>query len=78
MISMIHDLRTQYAIQIHEGESFKQAMYNGRLSDTDDELRDKIALAVKHHPGKDLAVSIYESDESSPLPFAYAVVMPVV
>lgn len=45
---------------------FKQALYNGRLSDSDDELRHKIALAVKHNPGTDLAFSTYESDGSSP------------
>jgi len=77
MISIIHDLSMQHAVRIHEGESFKQAIYSGRLSDSEAEFRSKIELAVKHHPGKDLAVSVYESDESSAEPFSYAVVMPV-
>jgi len=77
MISVIRECATKFAVSIHEGENFKQAMYNGRLSDSEDELRDKIALAVKHHAGCDLIISTYESDASSPTEFAFAVVMPV-
>jgi len=76
MISMINDLRSKLAVQIHEGESFKQAFYNGLLTDSEIEVRDKIELAAKHHPGKDLAIAIFESDEGSPSQFAFAVVMP--
>jgi hypothetical protein len=78
MISMIYNMGRQHSIRIHEGESFKQALYNGRLSDSEDELRDKIALAAKHYAGRDLLISTYESDETSPRQFAFAVVMPVV
>ncbi|WP_443114108.1 hypothetical protein [Herbaspirillum seropedicae] len=77
MISMIYDLKSKYAISISEGESFKQAVYNGRLTDTAEQLQEKIELAAKHYHGKDLLIGTYESDETSPRPFAYAVVVPV-
>jgi len=76
MISMIHDLKTKYGIQIHEGEPFKQACYNGRLTETREQVKDKIDLAVKHFPGQDLVIGTYESDETSPEPFVFVVVTP--
>lgn len=78
MISLIHELKTLHGISVHEGESFKQAMYSGRLTDTREQLRDKIELARRHYPGRDLIIGTHESDETSPEPFAYAVIVPVV
>jgi len=77
MISMIYDLKNKYGISIIEGENFKQAMYNGRLTDSQGQLREKIELCAKHYPGTDLLIGTYESDETSPGPFAYAVVIPL-
>jgi len=77
MISMINDLKKKYGISIFEGENFKQAMYNSRLTDSQEQLREKIELGAKHYPEKDLLIGTFESDETSPEPFAYAVVIPV-
>ena len=77
MLSVIYELKGTHGISIFEGENFKQAFYNGKLTDSPDQLRDKIELAIKHYPGRDLIIGTYESDETSPAPFAYAVVLPV-
>lgn len=77
MISMIFDLKKKHGIRISEGEPFKQALYNGRLTETPEQVRDKIELAIKHFQGMDLLIGTYESDETSPKHFAYTVVMPV-
>lgn len=77
MISMIHDLKAKFGIEIHEGENFKQACYNGKITDTADQLKDKIELAMKHYPGQDLIISTYSSDDTLPSSFAYSVVVPV-
>ena len=46
--STIAALKIRYGIIISEGENFKQAWYNSRLTDTDEQFKDKIELAVKH------------------------------
>lgn len=76
MIGLIDDMRTEYQIIIVESEPFKQAYYNGNLSDTEEHMRDKIELAIKHYPGRHLQISTYESDKSSMKPFAFGVVIP--
>ena len=76
MISLIAELKDKYGIEIIEGERFKQALYNGRLTDTQDQLRDKIEFAITHYPKKDIVITTCESDETSPEPFAYAVITP--
>lgn len=63
-------------VVIHEGEGFKQAWYNGKLSESDEIIIDKLNLAMKHYPDKELSISIYESDESSHIPFVYTVIIP--
>ena len=64
-------------ITLHEGKSFKQALYNGILTDSEACLIDKILLTIKHYPdSKDLMLSIYESDEMSDNEFCYAVGLP--
>lgn len=77
MIATINEFKSRYAINIVEGESFKQAYYNNRLTDTKERVKDKIELAVKHYPGEDLSIGTYESDETSPKQFAFAVVIPL-
>jgi len=76
MLSMIYELKARHGISISEGENFKQALYNDKLTDSKEQLSDKIELAIKHYPGKDLIIGTYDSDDTSPEPFAYAVVMP--
>lgn len=63
-------------VKIHEGEGFKQAWYNGRLTESNEIIIDKLKLAMKHYPNSELSLSIYESDEGSYKPFAYTVVIP--
>jgi len=77
MISTIVGIKNKYDIEISEGENFKQAYYNGRLTDNEDQVKEKIELAIKHYPNKNLIISTYESDEYSPVDFAFAVIMPV-
>jgi hypothetical protein len=76
MISMISDLKKKHGVCISEGELFKQALYNGRLRETSEQVRDKIELAVKHYQGKDLLIGTYESDVTSTNAFVYVVVTP--
>lgn len=52
--------------QIHEGESFKQAVYNGKMTDSENCIIDKIELILKHYPdSQDISLSTYQSDETS-------------
>lgn len=36
IFSKIKEVENKHNIKIHEGENFKQALYNGNISDTDD------------------------------------------
>ncbi|MPS95737.1 hypothetical protein [Comamonas sp.] len=70
-------IQQKYQVRLHEGENFKQALYNGRMTDSNDCIIDKIELVIKHYPDhKDILLSTYESDDSSEIPFCYAVVVP--
>ena len=61
----------------HEGENFKQALYNERMTDSHDCIIDKIELIIKHYPNtKDILLSTYQSDDTSSGTFCYAVVVP--
>ncbi|MBC3864306.1 hypothetical protein H8K32_19575 [Undibacterium jejuense] len=62
---------------IYEGEGFKQAWYNGTLTDTPEQVKDKLELALKHYFTKDLFISTFESDETSPYQFTYIIVIPI-
>ena len=47
------------------------------MTDSNDCIIDKIELVIKHYPDhKDILLSTYESDDSSEIPFCYAVVVP--
>lgn len=71
------DIEQKYNVRVHEGENFKQALYNGRMTDSDECIIDKIELVLKHYPDKkNLTLSTYESDETSEVQFCYAVVIP--
>ncbi len=63
-------------VRIHEGEGFKQAWYNGKLSESNEIIIDKLKLAMQHYPDSELSISIYKSDEGSDRPFAYTVIIP--
>ncbi|MDC4746929.1 hypothetical protein NQ846_17675, partial [Acinetobacter baumannii] len=64
-------------VKLHEGENFKQALYNYKMTDSDDCIIDKIELVIKHYPdSKNILLSTYSSDETSEIPFCYAVVVP--
>ncbi|MCG8286592.1 hypothetical protein MID07_18480 [Acinetobacter seifertii] len=71
------DIEQKYNVRLHEGENFKQAFYNGRMIDSDKCIIDKIELVLHHYPdNKNFSLSTYESDETSEVPFCYAVVVP--
>lgn len=71
------DIEQKYNVRLHEGENFKQALYNDKMTDSDDCIIDKIELVIKHYPdSKNILLSTYSSDETSEIPFCYAVVVP--
>ena len=71
------EIERKYQIKLHEGENFKQALYNGKMTDSNDCIIDKIELVMKHYPdSKDLMLSTYSSDETSEIVFCYAVIVP--
>lgn len=71
------DIEQKYQVKLHEGENFKQALYNDKMTDADDCIIDKIELVIKHYPdSKNILLSTYSSDETSEIPFCYAVVVP--
>ncbi|HEF0011069.1 hypothetical protein ACT4WX_20480 (plasmid) [Acinetobacter baumannii] len=71
------DIEQKYKVRLHEGENFKQALYNDKMTDSDDCIIDKIELVIKHYPdSKNILLSTYSSDETSEIPFCYAVVVP--
>lgn len=77
IFSKLHELEKVYKIRLHEGENFKQALYNGTMTDSEDCIIDKIELVIKHYPdSKDISLSTYSSDETSDETFCYAVVVP--
>ncbi|EXB03442.1 hypothetical protein J512_4075 [Acinetobacter baumannii 1295743] len=71
------DIEQKYKVKLHKGENFKQALYNYKMTDSDDCIIDKIELVIKHYPdSKNILLSTYSSDETSEIPFCYAVVVP--
>lgn len=77
IFSRFQELESKHKIRLHEGESFKQALYNGRMTDSVDCIIDKIELIIKHYPdSKGISLSTYSSDETSDETFCYAVVIP--
>jgi len=71
------DIEQKYQVKLHEGENFKQALYNDKMTDSDDCIIDKVELVIKHYPdSKNILLSTYSSDETSEIPFCYAVVVP--
>jgi len=36
------DIEQKYKVRLHEGENFKQALYNDKMTDSDDCIIDKI------------------------------------
>jgi len=77
IFSRFQELESTHRIRLHEGESFKQALYNGKMTDSEDCIIDKIELVIKHYPdSKDISLSTYSSDETSDETFCYAVAIP--
>lgn len=77
IFSKLLDIESKYQIKLHEGENFKQAVYNGKMTDSENCIIDKIELILKHYPeSQDISLSTYESDETSDDSFCYAVVLP--
>ena len=77
IFSKFLEIEQKHKVRLHEGEGFKQALYNGKMSDSEDCIIDKIELIIKHYPdNKDILLSTYTSDETSNEQFCYAVVIP--
>ena len=77
IFSKLLEIESKYQIKLHEGENFKQAVYNGKMTDSEDCIIDKIELVLKHYPdSQDVYLSTYQSDETSNEEFCYAVVLP--
>ncbi len=77
IFSKLSEIESKYQITLHEGENFKQALYNGKMTDSEDCIIDKIELTLKHYPdSKGIGLSTYSSDETSSDIFCYAVVIP--
>lgn len=73
----LREIESTYKVKLHEGEDFKQAVYNGKMTDSEDCIIDKIELILKHYPdSQDISLSTYQSDETSDDSFCYAVVLP--
>lgn len=78
IFSRLSEIESKYEIMLHEGENFKQALYNGKMTDSEDCIIDKIELTLKHYPhSKGIGLSTYSSDETSSNEFCYAVALPV-
>lgn len=77
IFSKFLEIEQKHKVRLHEGEGFKQALYNGKMSDSEDCIIDKIELILKHYPdSQDISLSTYQSDETSADAFCYAVVLP--
>lgn len=78
ILSRLEDLKKKHGVILHEGEPFKQAVYNGYITDSDDFIADKVELAIKHHPNiKEFFLGTYDSDSGSHKEFHHVVVIPV-
>lgn len=71
------EIEQKHNVKLHEGEGFKQALYNDQMTDSHACIIDKIELVIKHYPdSKDIGLSTYSSDETSDIKFCFAVVVP--
>lgn len=77
IFSKLLEIESKHNVKLHQGENFKQALYNDKMTDSEDCIIDKIELILKHYPdSQDISLSTYQSDETSDDAFCYAVVLP--
>ena len=77
ILSKLREIESKHNVKLHQGENFKQALYNDKMTDSEDCIIDKIELILKHYPNsQDISLSTYQSDEISNDEFCYAVVLP--
>jgi len=77
IFSKLREIENKHNVKLHQGENFKQALYNDKMTDSADCIIDKIELILKHYPdSQDISLSTYQSDETSNNEFCYAVVLP--
>ena len=77
LFSSLANIESKYNIVLYEGEGFKQAVYNGKMTDSTECIIDKIELTLKHYPNsKGIGLSTYSSDETSDYEFCYTVALP--
>lgn len=77
IFSKLREIESKHNVKLHQGENFKQALYNEKMTDSEDCIIDKIELILKHYPdSQDISLSTYQSDETSNDEFCYAVALP--
>lgn len=77
IFSKLREIESKHNVKLHQGENFKQALYNEKMTDSEDCIIEKIELILKHYPdSQDISLSTYQSDETSNDEFCYAVVLP--
>lgn len=77
IFSRLPEIEIKHNVKFHEGEDFKQAIYNEQMTDSEDCIIDKIELVIKHYPNsRNISLSTYQSDETSSDAFCYAMVLP--
>lgn len=77
ILSKLREIESKHNVKLHQGENFKQALYNDKMTDSEDCIIDKIELILKRYPGsQDISLSTYQSDDTSNDEFCYAVVLP--
>lgn len=77
ILSKLREIESKHNVKLHQGENFKQALYNDKMTDSEDCIIDKIELILKRYPGsQDISLSTYQSDDPSNDEFCYAVVLP--
>ncbi len=77
IFSKLREIESKHNVKLHQGENFKQALYNEKMTDSEDCIIDKIELILKYYPdSQDISLSTYQSDETSHDEFCYAVALP--
>ena len=77
IFSKLREIESKHNVKLHQGENFKQALYNEKMTDSGDCIIEKIELILKYYPdSQDISLSTYQSDETSNDEFCYAVVLP--
>jgi hypothetical protein len=47
IFSKLREIESKHNVKLHQGENFKQALYNEKMTDSEDCIIDKIELILK-------------------------------